>query len=100
MTKLGMRRTSPQKPLKRYTPLRARTMLKRMSKKQIARTKTLAKLKPPSDGLCEECHQKADWRGLAKHHKVFRSHNGNDTADNILWLCGKCHSLYHNIREQ
>ncbi len=99
MTKIGQKRTIPQLPLKRKTSLRARKGLNKISDKQRRRNIELAKIKPPTDGLCEECKQKPDWRGLVKHHRVFRSHSGVDTRNNIEWLCGKCHSLRHMLKE-
>ncbi len=98
-TKMGMTRQSPPKPLKRSIPLRARKGLNKMSDKQQKRNAELAKIKPPSNGLCEECKQKPDWRGLAKHHIVKRSHNGSDDRTNLKWLCGVCHSKAHYIKE-
>jgi hypothetical protein len=92
MTVLGGKRTTPRKPLQRK-PIR------KVSAKQAKRNKELAKIPPPLDGRCELCKQLPDWRGLAKHHKLFRSHNGSDNKSNIEWLCGKCHSLRHGIKE-
>lgn len=81
-----------------------RTSLKRkpinkVSKKQAKRNKELAKIPPPIDGKCQKCGGIPDWRGLAKHHLLFRSRGGKDNPENLLWLCGKCHSLAHNIHE-
>lgn len=45
MTKMGMRRTEPQKPLKRYTPLRAKKQLSSMSKKTKKELATWALVK-------------------------------------------------------
>ena len=75
------------------------TPLRKVSTGQRRRNTELAKIEPPLDGRCENCHQLPDWRGLAKHHKIFRSHNGGDDRSNIEWLCGKCHSLKHGIKE-
>lgn len=32
--------------------------------------------------------------GLHHHHVVFRSGGGNDTEDNLVLLCYKCHDIY------
>ncbi|MDD4876753.1 MAG: HNH endonuclease signature motif containing protein [Dehalococcoidales bacterium] len=79
--------------------LRANKGLKPVSKKQAKRNGELAKIEPPIDGKCQNCHELPDWRGLAKHHKTKRSQGGQDSPDNIIWLCGKCHSLFHGIKE-
>jgi len=50
-------------------------------------------------GKCEMCKTAGDWRGLAPHHRRFRSHGGEHTVDNLEYLCGKCHSLRHGIVE-
>ncbi len=51
-------------------------------------------------GLCENCHQPPDFRGLSKHEKVFRSHGGNPLdKNNVEILCGRCHSLRHGVIE-
>lgn len=93
MTKMGQKRSV----VKAY-PMK-RTKIKPVSKKQAKRNHELAKIEPPSDGRCQECHELPDFRGLAKHHKVFRSHGGKDNKDNLIWLCGICHSKEHGIKE-
>lgn len=50
-------------------------------------------------GLCEDCGQAPDWRGLHPHERVFRSHNGKLSLENSLMLCGKCHSARHGVKE-
>lgn len=98
-TPIGMKRTTPQLPLKRKTPLKAKKVINKMSDKQRARSTVLSKIPPPDDGRCENCHELPDFRGLQKHHKIFRSHNGSDDRDNIIWVCGKCHGIFHGIKE-
>lgn len=73
-----------------------RTPLRRVGKKGRKRQRALAKIKPPEDGCCEICGRPPDWRGLGKHHKVFRSHGGDDTRENIVWACGDCHDEKHH----
>ncbi len=93
-------------PIKRRTPLKARVGLKsrkplnKVSPKQRDRSYILSQIKPPEDGLCQNCHKQSDFRGIAKHHKQFRSDGGDDSNSNIEWLCGKCHSLRHGIIER
>lgn len=50
-------------------------------------------------GRCEECGQLPDWRGLQGHHIVKRSQGGEDTAENCLINCGRCHSGEHGVVE-
>ena len=88
-----------QTALKRSVPLKSHKPINRVSKKQAKRNRTLANIAPPADGLCEKCHNPPDFRGLAKHHKQKRSNCGSDNRDNISWLCGKCHSEEHGIKE-
>ena len=70
-----------------------------ISKRQSRRMRELAKIKSPENGRCQECDNLPDWRGLQKHHQVKRSQGGDD-ENNIVWLCGKCHSKYHGIIEK
>ena len=92
-------------PLKR-TPFKKkpyqlkRKPLNKLSPKQKTRIMKLAQMLPPEDGLCQSCRQKPDFRGLAKHHKAFRSQGGNDDTSNLIWVCGKCHAQFHGIKEK
>ena len=88
-------------PLKRSGYKLKRTPIRQISKKQAARNKELAKIPYPADGRCQNplCRRLPDFRGLAKHHKVMRSHGGSDKPDNLIWVCAKCHSLFHGIAE-
>lgn len=70
-----------------------------IGKKTRERMANLRKIPPPIDGLCQECHQKPDFRGLVRHHIRMRSRGGDEGIVNIKWLCGKCHSLVHGIKE-
>jgi len=87
-------------PRKIFQAVKARKSINRVSPKQAKRNRELAKIEPPPDGKCQNCGKSPDFRGLAKHHKTFRSHGGKDTLDNIEWLCGRCHSLRHYIHEK
>lgn len=99
-TKIGCKRTTPKVGLRRKISLKGKTAIRKISPKQKGRNKTLSKIAPPEDGKCEVCHQLPDWRGLGKHHIIFRSHNGSDNRDNLKWVYGRCHSKFHNIREK
>lgn len=45
---------------------------------------------------CERCELRP---GIHAHHKKFRSQLGDDTPENLSWLCSVCHSAAHGIRE-
>ena len=77
-----------------------RTLIRKVSKKQAKRNRELAKIPPPENGLCQVCNERADFRGLAKHHILLRSRGGKDNQTNLRWLCGFCHSEAHNIHEK
>jgi 5-methylcytosine-specific restriction endonuclease McrA len=32
---------------------------------------------------------------LEVHHKVYRSHSGDDCSQNLITLCAKCHAGVH-----
>jgi 5-methylcytosine-specific restriction endonuclease McrA len=36
---------------------------------------------------------------LEVHHKMFRSHSGQDSEENLITLCADCHSTAHHLRE-
>ena len=84
-------------PLKRKTTLRAKTPINKVSKRQAKRNRELAKMLPPEDGKCQKCQKVPDFRGLSKHHVIFRSRGGTDEKSNLLWLCGTCHDAMHGI---
>lgn len=47
------------------------------------------------------CHKLPDWRGLAKHEIIFRSHGGSAIDENnCILICGKCHSELHGLKEK
>ena len=50
-------------------------------------------------GLCMECGERPDWRGLSLHHEKFKSHGGDNSYSNVKLLCGRCHSGKHRIKE-
>ena len=43
---------------------------------------------------CERCEARP---GVQLHHKIFRSQRGDDTRDNLAWLCGPCHDSAHGL---
>lgn len=55
-----------------------------------------------SSGVCEDCGQGPDWRGLAVHHTVPKGMGRTRRFygdEDLRVLCGRCHSLAHHIRE-
>jgi len=79
-----------------------RTPIRKISDKMVSQKKQekeiTLKLLERCKGLCEDCGQFPDWRGLSKHEVVFRSHGGSATDPaNCLMLCGICHDKRHGI---
>ena len=54
--------------------------------------------------LCREILERDGWRcqgcgamhHLQVHHKEFRSHSGDDSEENLITLCDRCHKLAHD----
>jgi hypothetical protein len=77
-----------------------RLVSKRMAAQKRKERELTLRLLERCGGVCEGCHGLPDWRGLAKHEIVFRSHGGDPLDENnTVLLCGKCHSLRHGIKE-
>jgi 5-methylcytosine-specific restriction endonuclease McrA len=57
--------------------------------------------------LCREILERDGWRcqgcgatqRLQVHHKQFRSHSGDDSEENLITLCDRCHELTHGNRQ-
>ena len=47
------------------------------------------------DGGCQAC---GSMQHLQVHHKQFRSHSGDDSKENLIALCERCHNLVHDNR--
>jgi 5-methylcytosine-specific restriction endonuclease McrA len=45
---------------------------------------------------CQLCGSIAN---LEIHHKQFRSHSGDDSEENLITLCTRCHSESHNYHD-
>jgi 5-methylcytosine-specific restriction endonuclease McrA len=41
---------------------------------------------------CQSCGAMSN---LEVHHKEFRSHSGDDSEQNLITVCRKCHQLVH-----
>jgi 5-methylcytosine-specific restriction endonuclease McrA len=58
---------------------------------------------PEYSELCEQVLKRDSWRcqfcgsmkNLEVHHQCFRSHSGEDIADNLITACHRCHSSLH-----
>ena len=54
--------------------------------------------------LCQQVLERDSWRCqgcgamrcLQIHHKQFRSHSGDDSEENLITLCDRCHILAHD----
>ena len=81
-----------------------RTRIKPISKKKAKQMRQERILEQEmlvqSGGLCNECHQPPDFRGLSKHEIVSRAQGGDPTdRENCDLLCGRCHSAKGGIKE-
>jgi 5-methylcytosine-specific restriction endonuclease McrA len=43
---------------------------------------------------CQNCGSRSN---LEVHHKEFRSQGGDDSENNLITLCGRCHALIHCV---
>jgi 5-methylcytosine-specific restriction endonuclease McrA len=54
--------------------------------------------------LCRQILKRDGWRcqacgsmqQLQVHHEEFRSHSGDDSEENLITLCERCHGLLHD----
>lgn len=67
-------------PIEKHTPLR-------LTK---AGYKKLCKLVSERDNGCIVCRSP----NVQHHHVIFRSAGGEDTIDNLVCLCPRCHTIY------
>ena len=85
------------------TPLRRTKGINKMSTKQKERNKRLDQIRVKraveQKGLCAACDNPPDFRGLQLHHSTFRSQGGEDNDENLILVCARCHSQFHNINE-
>jgi len=93
-------------PLKRYTPLKSRTRINPITKKQAAQKRHDDKLRDilleRCQGKCMRCGQWPDWRGLSLSHTDPKGMGGTShryTIDEVQLLCGRCHAEMHGERE-
>lgn len=42
---------------------------------------------------CQSCGAMSN---LEVHHKQFRSHSGDDSAENLITMCAACHAIAHH----
>ena len=91
MTKMGMKRTDPKKPMNQIS--------KKQAIKNYNYNKTILRLIfTRAGGKCEKCGSVGDFRGLSGHHIKKRRYQ-DDSPENLIILCGKCHSEEEHIRE-
>jgi 5-methylcytosine-specific restriction endonuclease McrA len=43
---------------------------------------------------CQNCGAREN---LVVHHMRFRSHSGDDSEENLITLCNRCHGFAHHI---
>ena len=51
------------------------------------------KLLKDKKGICQICHTKGQ---KEKHHKKTKGSGGDDTEENLIEVCRKCHRLIHD----
>lgn len=51
------------------------------------------KLLKDKKGICEICGKRGQ---TEKHHKKTKGSGGNDTEDNLIEVCRKCHRMIHD----
>jgi 5-methylcytosine-specific restriction endonuclease McrA len=57
------------------------------------------------DSLCRQVLWRYGWRcqycgsmaNLEVHHQEFRSQSGNDSEENLITLCARCHAASHGL---
>jgi 5-methylcytosine-specific restriction endonuclease McrA len=96
-------------PLARHTPLRRQVPLRRLKALQAARRSLTAQERVANavaterarteDGYlrCEGCQCSLKDGEEQRHHRIFRSHGGPTTTDNLLILCLRCHAEAHGV---
>ncbi len=108
MTKLGMKRTTPQLPLKRRTPLRASKGLNRMSNKAKEELKTwlgikagrIQKLQDKFDYIpCEYCFGTIYNLGAGSSFSAEAHHNDGNRRHNIPSNCRIVHRYCNQLIE-
>jgi 5-methylcytosine-specific restriction endonuclease McrA len=60
----------------------------------------------PYESLRQQVLRRDGWRcqscgtmsNLEVHHKQFRSHSGDDSEENLITLCVRCHEEMHSPR--
>lgn len=92
-------------PLKRTTPLRSTSTLKRTPMKKKARRDpipagTTTAIKARSGGTCEaRCSKDCVGTGQHRHHRQLRRF-GNHSPENLLCVCHVCHAVIHGNPER
>jgi len=80
-----------------------RQVSKKMAKQKRAEHKLIELLMIRCNGFCEKCGGAPDWRGLSIHHIVPKKMGGTShayTADELMLVCGECHSEFHGVIEK
>jgi len=72
-------------PCPKHVPIRlSRGMFKKLQREVLWR----------DSFLCQEC---GSYTEAPPHHIIFLSQGGDDTAENLITLCHKCHAAAHGI---
>jgi len=83
---------------KSYTKKVSPKRRQQMRHEGVLRTQCLERCR----GLCEQCGQPPDWRGLSLSHTKPKGMGGTTheyTIEEVQLLCGRCHNERHGIVE-
>lgn len=81
------------------SPLNRRTPIKRQSPRGKAKAARMAKAKKLLLRLrgarCERCEAEKRPAALDPHHKRYASQGGDESPENLVLLCRRCHDAIH-----
>lgn len=86
-------------PLHRFTRLKAKGPMRKVSAKQRAKRRTWAAVTAEAiaavNGICQVAMYGCDVRATCCHHRRARSAGGKNVIENALPVCDYCHQILH-----